>query len=276
MPSNVLETALKNFERMYGVQITIIDRSGYFHDHEGKNIFSRCRHSHRKNKVCDLQFDQRCIDHCRHEVNEIGMKKKKMFEHTCWKGVSELAVPMFLEGHHLGTFYVGQWQCQNTKKHPQKQGEFKRSFLQAFAGLPSRNQNTINCLKEIAGFWADALVLQVQAIKMSQSNSDSRQQQIIAFLQQRPGGELSLNCLAQHLALSSSRCSHVVKEHMNRSLNDLICEERIRRACQLLTSSDRSAYEIAEIIGISDQYYFNKLFKSIMGVPPGRYRKINT
>jgi AraC-like DNA-binding protein len=47
---------------------------------------------------------------------------------------------------------------------------------------------------------------------------------------------------------------------------------RVLGAARLLTESNRSIREIAELVGFSDPYHFARVFKATIGVPPGEYR----
>ncbi|MNN44985.1 Arabinose operon regulatory protein [compost metagenome] len=48
---------------------------------------------------------------------------------------------------------------------------------------------------------------------------------------------------------------------------------RIRRAIQLLNSTELTILEIAEQVGYESQHYFSTAFKKVMGVSPNQYRK---
>ncbi|HEX5219266.1 MAG TPA: AraC family transcriptional regulator [Verrucomicrobiae bacterium] len=48
---------------------------------------------------------------------------------------------------------------------------------------------------------------------------------------------------------------------------------RVQRACELLADPQSSIKEAAELVGYSDRYYFSRVFKQVMGVPPGAYRR---
>lgn len=49
---------------------------------------------------------------------------------------------------------------------------------------------------------------------------------------------------------------------------------KIERACHLLDTSQKSISEIAYILGYEDAYYFSRIFKKVMGLPPRQYRNI--
>jgi AraC-like DNA-binding protein len=48
---------------------------------------------------------------------------------------------------------------------------------------------------------------------------------------------------------------------------------KVQAAARDVIFSDASIQDIAAIYGIEDPYYFSRLFKKIMGVPPREYRK---
>ncbi len=47
---------------------------------------------------------------------------------------------------------------------------------------------------------------------------------------------------------------------------------RIKKAVELLESSDLKVYEISFKVGYSDSKYFGKIFQKIVGVKPSEYR----
>lgn len=48
---------------------------------------------------------------------------------------------------------------------------------------------------------------------------------------------------------------------------------KIKRACHYLDYTDESIMSVAELMGYTDQYYFSRVFKQIMGMPPSQYRR---
>ena len=67
--------------------------------------------------------------------------------------------------------------------------------------------------------------------------------------------------------------SSLVKAATNLPLHKYIENVRVERAVDLLTTSDVSVGNIAELCGFSDIYHFSKMFKAKMGVSPNAYRK---
>lgn len=87
-------------------------------------------------------------------------------------------------------------------------------------------------------------------------------------------GHLSLDQLAVAAGLSVSRFSTVFKNKTGLSPIDYFNNLKMRHACHYLDSTGLSIKEVSEAIGIDNQYYFSRLFKKTVGIPPREYRKL--
>jgi len=85
--------------------------------------------------------------------------------------------------------------------------------------------------------------------------------------------DISLESLAQSLQVSPVYLSRIIKQELGMSFVSLIADMRMKKAIQLLTSTDLSILEIAECVGYDSQHYFSTAFKKMMGMPPNQYRK---
>ncbi len=87
--------------------------------------------------------------------------------------------------------------------------------------------------------------------------------------------ELSQDTIAEAVGLSASHLSRITRKQRGVSLAEWIFNERITRAKELLTDSDRPVAEIAGLCGFYDPQYFYKAFKRTCGVTPGVYRQVH-
>ena len=62
------------------------------------------------------------------------------------------------------------------------------------------------------------------------------------------------------------------RQHTGVSPSEYIIGQRISAACRLLSQTDKSVSAIAADVGYADQYYFSRLFRKKMGMPPLKYR----
>jgi len=84
---------------------------------------------------------------------------------------------------------------------------------------------------------------------------------------------ISLEDVAKQFLLSSSYCSRLIKESMGSTFTQILIEERMRNAKELLKNTDMHIYEIAVSVGYSDVKYFNRVFKNVMGMTPLQFRR---
>ncbi len=87
---------------------------------------------------------------------------------------------------------------------------------------------------------------------------------------------ISLEDVANQFMLSPSYCSRLIKESMGSNFTQLLIEERMERAKELLKNTDMRIYEIAIQVGYSDVKYFNRVFKDAMGMTPQQFRREST
>ena len=53
---------------------------------------------------------------------------------------------------------------------------------------------------------------------------------------------------------------------------DFFINLKMKEACKMLRSSEMYIYEIAQKLGYSDQYYFSRIFKKVVGMSPKKYK----
>jgi len=87
--------------------------------------------------------------------------------------------------------------------------------------------------------------------------------------------KITLATVAREAGLSPSRLAHLFRERMDTSFGDQVSRVRIERARELLLSSAFTATEVAYQAGFSDQSYFTKVFKKVVGLPPKRFQLEN-
>lgn len=84
--------------------------------------------------------------------------------------------------------------------------------------------------------------------------------------------DLSLNALAERLALHPVWLSHLFKKETGQNFSDYMIDLRIQKAKKLLRESNLKVYEIAARIGYQDLQHFGKIFKKRTGMSPKEFR----
>ncbi len=95
---------------------------------------------------------------------------------------------------------------------------------------------------------------------------------VIQFVKANFDKKISLEDVAAHVHLSRSYVSSLFKEEMGESLFAYINRVRIDKSKALLLSDKVSLADVGAMCGFEEQSYFTKVFKSVVGVSPKRFR----
>ena len=86
---------------------------------------------------------------------------------------------------------------------------------------------------------------------------------------------IALEDVSNEVGLNASYFSKLFKNETGESYTDYLNRVRVEGSKQLLSQSNFSLVDIAQLVGFNDQSYFTKMFKKVEGVSPGKFRKIS-
>lgn len=95
----------------------------------------------------------------------------------------------------------------------------------------------------------------------------------LRFIDDNLGGDLDLESISQHLAMSPFYFHKVFTAEMGITPNKHITRLRLEKAKRLLTNSDQSVSEIAMQCGFKSASYFGYVFRKSTGTPPSVFRQ---
>jgi len=84
--------------------------------------------------------------------------------------------------------------------------------------------------------------------------------------------KITLQKLADYMGYSQSYLSQRLKQELGDSPLNYLNKLRIEHACRLLKETHLKINHICHKVGISDAYYFSRLFHNLMGMSPREYR----
>ena len=96
---------------------------------------------------------------------------------------------------------------------------------------------------------------------------------IIEYIDENYTVKLSLKTIAEAFSMNESYLSRMFKNETGKNLIYFINEKKMRKAMELLEDPNMTIKKVANMVGINDQFYFNKVFKKFYHVSPSEYRK---
>ena len=97
-------------------------------------------------------------------------------------------------------------------------------------------------------------------------------EQTINYMLEHLTETYTLDELAAQAHLSRSHFSHQFRLSTGYAPIDYLIRLKIQKACEFLETTPTTIEQISAILGYQDPYYFSRLFKKIVGMPPSEYR----
>ena len=118
-----------------------------------------------------------------------------------------------------------------------------------------------------------------RGIEIRQYADDTKEsihvQEAIAYIKNYYSQKITVEDIANHLALNRSYLYTIFKNSLGISPKDFLTEFRISRGKEQLTLTDLSVEEIAVSCGYRNSLAFGKVFKQKVGITPTKYRNDN-
>ena len=97
--------------------------------------------------------------------------------------------------------------------------------------------------------------------------------EIVHRILRYPERPISNAALAQKCSLSENYFITLFKQYTGDTPQEYRRKVLVRRACNLLETTDLSVQEISYSLGLNDPMYFSRLFRKIQGISPRQYRQ---
>ncbi len=96
---------------------------------------------------------------------------------------------------------------------------------------------------------------------------------IINYIDKNIERKISLKMLSKTINMNESYLSRIFKNETGKNITYFINERKMNRALELLSNKSIMIKEASLMVGIDDQFYFNKLFKKFYGINPSEFKK---
>ena len=100
------------------------------------------------------------------------------------------------------------------------------------------------------------------------TRSDKLVEQARAYVDEHYMEKLTLADIADCLNISAGHLSNTFKKLTGSTLSDYIATVKIEHAKELIDTHQYLMYEISDMLGFDNPYYFSKVFKKVTGISP--------
>lgn len=228
--------------------------------------FCRCLHRSKEEYESCLQCDREA---CRRV-----QKEGKTTVYKCRHGLTEVVSPLYNFGTLTGYLMMGQVSdgetdraalLETAKKHTDSLNEAKR-LVESITTHPA---DKIASFVRIHTICAEHITL-TNALP---SSKPSLAELAKYYIMDNYDKKITLTEICRAIGCSKSTLISIFKQEYGTTVNAYISEVRIAEAKELLSATEKSISEIAEITGFYDQAYLSKVFSARMGISPSEYRR---
>ena len=100
------------------------------------------------------------------------------------------------------------------------------------------------------------------------TRSDKLVEQARAYVDEHYMEKLTLADIADSLNISAGHLSNTFKKLTGSTLSDYIATVKIEHDKELIDTHQYLMYEISDMLGFDNPYYFSKVFKKVTGISP--------
>lgn len=149
------------------------------------------------------------------------------------------------------------------------QGERAEQWKRALQEADSLEQLTTTCQEYLTELYRSYVAM------CETKNHRAMVMEIRGYIEEHfQNPDLSLNHLSDRFQISPKYASYLFKEEYNMKFVDFLIQLRIAHAEQLLASTERPVQEIAIEVGYANAITFGRVFKRVVGVTPGEFRRL--
>lgn len=220
------------------------------------------------------------------QLQQCLRKKLTPQQFTCPMKLTDLAVPVVVEGKHVATLYGGQVFLRVPKLD-----DFKRvagvliRWGVSRGNLPALRKAYF--LTRVVG--ADQFQAMLQLLVLFAENLAGSANHCVLgshaaepaavteakeWMRAHLGEPLTMGAMARRVRLSPCHFCRLFKKSTGLRFAEYVCRVRIEDAKRLLLRPSVHIAEVAMNCGFGDVSYFNRTFKKCVGVTPTEYRRV--
>ena len=154
-------------------------------------------------------------------------------------------------------------------------GEVRQLFLKMlreYTDKEPKHKELLRC------YLTEIIILTLRKIHKNARDmvrSDKRINDLLEYINQNYMHNIKLKDISSEMGYTQSYLSSVFTNTLGISFTKHLQNIRVAHACELLTGTEKSIDEIAELCGYNDIKFFRKLFKDKMKMSPADFRRVS-
>ena len=239
----------------YHSQCSVLD-AGDFEQNELQD-----RHS--RHNVFDISFLKKDLKQAlmvqdRQKVEQVFSEVAELFSE--YKPAKEQVIDACMNLYYFFFDYA-----ESGKKDEAKEFPYPSEIVERLGQCFTLEEN-VSWLKDL-GRWISST--------METLEGGSKTEQLVnaakKYVQKNYKEKLTLAMISSDIGISQGYLSSVFKKTTGSNLNDYVNYVKIEKAKDLLGMHEYMMYEISDMLGFENPYYFSKVFKRITGMTPSDY-----
>lgn len=266
------------FRKATGVTLKVVPPQGPW---QGRNF--GCR----DNLFCSLMncvpaATVLCLE-TEEKARQSAARKLNTHQLYCHAGLTVVAAPVIVGGHHVATLLSGQvFRREPTERDflmvlkrlganppPDWVKKARKAYLETPVLTAERFQAAVQLLEVFAQYLADS------AGRLALAGAKSEPAPVVSakeFVQAHVEQAISLEQVVEHVHVSRFYFCKLFKKATGLTLTEYIARVRVEKAKTLLGDPSRRISEIVFAAGFGSIPRFNSVFKRYVGMPPSEYR----
>lgn len=221
------------------------------------------------------KLQSKCLD-CDNIGLDICAKTRRPYIYNCHMNLVEAVAPICENNIIIGYMMIGQMldvsNIQTIQNKVYKiSSEYNLdydSLLENLKLLPSVNKKYIIATVKMLSM----CIFYLYFNNIVYNKTDILSYEIKEYINIHLSAPLSIDSLCSHFYISRSKLYSLSTYFSGMGISDYIRSQRIEKAKQLLSTTEKPICLIAEEVGFNDSNYFTRIFKSTQNMTPKTYR----
>ena len=224
-----------------------------------------------------------CLDSQQRAHRTVG-KQTSAHQINCFAGLTEVALPVQVEGRHVATLMSGQVFRREPTERDFKmlvnmvgagQGpDWERKTRQAYFETPVVTAERFEAIVQLLHVFAQ--YLSDHASRMALANVSEEPPAIATakqYVHEHVEEPFTLSEVVRHVNMSRFYFCKLFRKSTGMTLTDYVARVRVEKAKSLLVDRSMRVSEIVFAAGFGSIPQFNSVFKRLVGMPPTEYRE---